>query len=77
MMAWLRRIFHRPPPDTEDYYERLHDASVNARAQMAASERATRRVHARRINVKYGDLNRAAFGRDPWPRGEESRHEHR
>ena len=47
MMAWLRRLFSaRTPPQPENFYQRLHDATVNARAQTRASQRATQRIHA-------------------------------
>ena len=46
MMALLRRIFQRSPtyPIPENYYERLHEANVNARAQLEAAQRSTRRL---------------------------------
>ena len=45
MMAWLRRLFStQPSPPQDSFYQRLHDAKINALAQTEASQRATRRI---------------------------------
>lgn len=45
MMAWLRRLLSRRTPPPENFYQRLHDAKINALAQTEASQRATKRLY--------------------------------
>lgn len=58
-------------------YQRRHiEASPDTEIVRLRQQRreAEERVH--RLDIQYGDINRVAFGREPWPRDQGQTNEH-